>query len=160
MRHIIGIFTSAVVLSTASLLPTAVLAADQYTIDGAFDGCEREKFYALERGGILECEEYKYFYAYRPIVIAEGRKVVTINDKKVRAKLHNGNIAKTRIDGVFEGCEIGKLYPLENGLIFECQTYHYAYAYRPEVLIITVLGKRPVVMINGRKYEGNLLRRN
>ena len=77
---------------------------------------------------------------------------MTIDDRKVRAELHDGNVTKTRIDGKFDGCERGKLYPLENNLIFECNEHHYAYAHRPDVLIITVLGRRPVVIIDGRKY--------
>ena len=38
-----------------------------------------------------------------------------------------------QIDGTFDGCEHGKLYPLRGGGILECREYNYFYEYSPEV---------------------------
>lgn len=152
------LLTLAFVLSLA--LPAAALSLDEYTIDGTFDGCEYGKLYAIEGGGILECQEYNYFYEYRPRVIADGFDVVMIGDEKVSARLHRGHVYLTRVSDEFDGCDFGKIYNFDNGLIFECNTYSYSYSYRPEVTIFIIEGRQPIVFINGRKYEGTLYRRN
>ena len=151
------------ILLTILFYSWAVIATAQslgsYTIDGTFDGCNYKKFYPLVGGGILECQEYKYFYHYRPEVIAKGRNVLLIDDKKIRAYIHDGNITSTRVDGEFEGCDFDTLIPFTNGLIFECSTYSYSYSYMPEVKIFNFGGGQHKVMINNQMYDGRLYRR-
>ena len=55
-----------VVVALVLTLISSSDAADEYTIDGTFNGCTHGKLYALVGGGILECQEYNYFYEYRP----------------------------------------------------------------------------------------------
>jgi hypothetical protein len=144
----------------AVLLPwfTVAHAAQEYTVEDTFDGCDYGKLYALAGGGILECLEYQYFYDYRPRVIASGREVIIIGDNRVNAVLHNGSVHQTYISGEFNGCDFDKVYSMDNGLLFQCSTYSYTYSYRPEVKIFVVEGRTPSVHIGGEKYDGRLLR--
>ena len=41
--------------------------------------------------------------------------------------------ASTYVDGEFEGADFDKVVQLDNGMIFQFQTYYYTYAYRPPV---------------------------
>ena len=111
-------------------LSSPARAAEEYTISDEFDGCEHGKLFELDGGGILECQEYNYFYEYRPRVIASGREVVVIGDEKVEGYIHDGSVNSTQISGEFEGCDYDKMYALDNGLIFRCNTYSYSYSYR------------------------------
>jgi hypothetical protein len=140
-------------------LRNSVEAAEEYTISGAFNGCSYGKLYELEGGGILECREYNYFYEYRPSIIARGRNVIVIGDEKVEAYIHNGSVSDTKISDDFDGCEDGKVYNLDNGLIFQCKTNRYHYAYRPDVKIFFVEGQNPVILIDGETYDGEIFRR-
>ncbi|RJT36224.1 hypothetical protein D3227_21230 [Mesorhizobium waimense] len=135
-------------------------AAEQYTISGEFQGCEYGKLYELDGGGVLECQEYKYFYEYRPIVIASGREVIVIGNEKVSAYLHDGSVFTTHVADEFDGCDNDKIYKLDNGILFQCNTYHYHYAYRPEVKIFVIKGRTPIVFIDGEQYNGTLLKAN
>ena len=146
-----------------SLLVCLVIGLDKahagtYQISGNFNGCEYGKLYPLMGGGILECREYNYFYEYSPEVRSDGREVITIGDEKVDAYLHNGSIITTQVTDEFEGCDFDKRYEFLNGLIFVCSTYSYSYSYMPEVKIITIEGRLPVVFIDGEKYDGTLYR--
>ena len=141
-------------------LSSPVQAAEEYTISDEFDGCDYGKLYELDGGGILECQEYNYFYEYRPRVITSGREVIVIGDEKVSGYVHDGSVYTTNISDEFEGCEYDKMYRLDNGLLFQCRTYHYHYAYRPEVKIFVIEGRPPVVFIDGDKYDGTLFRTN
>lgn len=38
-----------------------------------------------------------------------------------------------QIEGEFEGCEYGKLYPIQGGGVLECLEYNYFYEYSPTV---------------------------
>ena len=40
------------------------------------------------------------------------------------------------ISDEFDGCEYGKLYELDGGLILECLEYNYFYEYRPRVVAV------------------------
>jgi hypothetical protein len=139
-------------------IPNDAFAVDEYRIAGTFDGCEYDKLYEIVGGGILECREYNYFYEFGPRVIADGRDVLLIGKEKVDATLHNGSVVTTHISDDFEGCDFDKVYRLDNGLLFECATYRYQYAYRPEVKIFVIEGRSPVVFIRGRQYNGTLYR--
>jgi len=130
-----------------------------YTIDGEFDGCDYEKKYPLVSGGVLECQEYNYFYEYSPDVRTDGREVILIGREKVRGVIRDGSVIRTKVKDTFEGCDYDKRIPLDNGLIFVCSTYGYTYAYRPDVMIIVVSGGLPEVYIKGKKYSGTLYRR-
>lgn len=61
------------------------------------------------------------------------------------------------MNGSFSGCEFNKMIALLNGLLFQCQTYHYHYAYSPEVMII-VRGRNYTVYIDGDGYNGTLFK--
>ena len=141
-------------------ISNSVRAAEEYTISDEFDGCEYGKLYELDGGGILECWEYNYFYEYRPRVIASGRDVIVIGDEKVNGYINDGSVYKTNISDDFEGCDFYRLYALDNGLLFQCHTYYYHYAYRPDVEIFVIKGRPPVILIDGDEYEGTLFRAN
>jgi hypothetical protein len=150
---------AAVLVAALVIIPIAPASAvSEYTIVEEFDGCEHGRIYPLEGGGVLECLEYRYFYAYRPTVVARGRDVLLIDDQQVSARLHNGGCRETRVDSDFEGCEFDKVIPLLNGLVFQCQEYHYHYEYAPEVMIVVIEGRAPTVIIAGRPYAGQLFR--
>ena len=148
------------VIAFYSALSNPVFAADEYTIDGTFNGCSHGRLYGLVGGGILECKEYNYFYEYRPRVIASGMEVIVIGDEKISARLHNGSVLKTNISDEFEGCDFDKTYRLDNGLIFECRTYSFSYSDRPEVTIFVIKGRSPVVFIEDEEYDGTLYKTN
>jgi len=44
-------------------------------------------------------------------------------------------VASTNATGELEGADIGKLVKLNNGMIFEFQSYDYFYEYQPEVIV-------------------------
>ncbi|MCW0234736.1 MAG: hypothetical protein OJJ21_14145 [Ferrovibrio sp.] len=145
-------------LVALGLTASAANAAERYQIEGTFDGCEFGKYYALLGGGILECQEYNYFYEFMPEVIASGLQVITIGKQRINGRLHKGSVIKTKVSDSFEGCEFDKTYRFDNGLIFKCMTYSYSYSYRPDVKIIVVEGTKPTVYINNQKYDGMLFR--
>ncbi len=139
------------------LLPA--YAVDQYQIDGEFDGCDYGKLYPLVGGGILECQSMELSLELSPRVIAEGRQVLMIGNERVEGYLHDGQVFRTKVSDEFEGCDYDKVYQLDNGLLFQCRTYHFHYAYRPDVRITVVDGRRPIVTIDGDDYRGELFRR-
>jgi hypothetical protein len=141
------------------LLIQQVCNAARYQIDGEFNGCEHGKVYPLLGGGILECQEYNYFYEYSPEVRTDGREVITIGSTKISGVIHDGSVIRTRVKDTFEGCDYDKRIELDNSLVFVCRTYRYSYAYRPEVLIVAISGRSPQVYIRGEKYNGVLYRR-
>jgi hypothetical protein len=69
-------------------------------------------------------------------------------------------ISMNIISDEFEGCDFNKIYRLDNGLLFECATFSYSYAYRPEVKIFLIEGRNPTVFIDGEEYDGILFRTN
>ena len=139
---------------------TAAHALEEYAISGSFDGCEYGKFYELVGGGVLECREYNYFYEYNPRVIADGRDVLFIGDERTIGFILDGGILYTQVSGEFDGCDYDKTYILDNGLLFVCRTYSYTYSYRPDVKIVIVKGRDPVVLIDDEEYDGDLYRSN
>jgi hypothetical protein len=44
-------------------------------------------------------------------------------------------VASTNASGELEGADFDKLVKLDNGMVFEFQTYDYFYAYRPDVIV-------------------------
>jgi hypothetical protein len=44
-------------------------------------------------------------------------------------------VASTNASGELEGADFDKLVRLDNGMVFEFQTYDYFYAYRPDVVV-------------------------
>ena len=89
-----------------------------YRIVGTFDGCEYGKLYELSAGGILECQQFRYFYAYSPMVRANGHRVVAIDNHDVNGYIHDGRVIRTNVSGEFEGCDYDKSYNFSNGYIF------------------------------------------
>jgi hypothetical protein len=136
-----------------------VSAADRTHIDGEFNGCDYDQMYALMDGRILVCQEYQYQYAYSPEVIILDESTVLIEKEEYSAATVKGRVFRTNVSDDFEGCEHGKQIALDNGLIFQCNTYHYHYAYRPKVEIFAIDGVGYQVNIHGKKYNGTLFRR-
>jgi hypothetical protein len=130
--------------------------AGTYKIDGEFNGCDYDKLYPIVGGGILECQEYKYFYVYSPQVRSDGKTVVTIGNKTVKATLHNGSFINTNVSGEFKGCNFNKRIRFQNGLTFVCSEYNYNYDYMPEVKILIISGRTPQVRIGNTVYQGTL----
>jgi hypothetical protein len=65
---------------------------------------------------------------------------------------------KTKVIGDFEGCEFDKIIAFDNDLVFQCRTYSYTYAYKPDVTIVT-RSSGYEVFIHGKKYSGTLYHR-
>tara|TARA_Y100001934_G_scaffold46897_1_gene56713 strand:+ start:357 stop:824 length:468 start_codon:yes stop_codon:yes gene_type:complete len=57
-----------------------------------------------------------------------------------------------QIDGDFDGCDYGKLYPISGGGILECREYNYFYEYAPEVRS----DGRDVITIGDEKVDAYL----
>lgn len=71
-----------------------------------------------------------------------------------------GVIIETSVNGTFNGCEYGRQIPLQDGLIFVCQGYQYAYAYDPDVLILKNVRNGDIkIIIDDDEYDGQLVRR-
>ena len=62
------------------------------------------------------------------------------------------NAGSYQINGEFNGCEHGKLYPLQGGGILECREYNYFYEYSPEVRS----DGREVITIGDEKVDAYL----
>jgi hypothetical protein len=139
------------ILVVLTLLSAPVLA-DTYTIEDEFDGCEHGKVYSLTNGQFFVCEEYQYFYEYRPRVIAVGNKVVVVGDEEVSGRIVDGEMYTTQIDGEWEGCDFDS-HKLTNGWILQCNSYFYEYAYMPSVEII-VVEDMLTVKVNGQIRDG------
>ena len=66
-------------------------------------------------------------------------------------------VAKTSVNGDFNGCEYSKRYKLSNGLVFECSEYSYSYGYSPTVYILQNINHGDLkVIIDNREYRGTL----
>ena len=124
-----------------------------YTIEDTFDGCEHGKFYPLTNGKYLRCDSYKYFYKYRPKVIADGNRVIAIDEREVRGTIVEGKTLLTNIDGEWEGCNFD-VHKLTNGMYLVCSSYFYEYAYMPSVEILVINGQVEAVLINGEAKDG------
>lgn len=93
------------------------------------------------------------------ILTAGVASTALANDLEELAKDGYGAVLRTRVEDTFEGCEYDKRIPLSNGLIFVCRTYHYHYAYRPEVLIMKHVQNGDLkVVIDDDEYAGTLIR--
>ena len=115
--------------------------------------------HGLTNGMILVCNQYQYSYSYRPKVIVLDASTVLIEGDRYSASITTGKLVETHVvSSEFDGCDYGKFISFDNGLIFECRTYHYHYAYRPSVLI-TFIGGSYSVAIDDEKYDGTLHRR-
>jgi hypothetical protein len=124
-----------------------------YTIEDTFDGCEHGKFYPLTNGKYLRCDSYKYFYKYRPKVIADGNRVIAIDEREVRGTIVEGQTLLTNIDGEWEGCNFD-VHKLTNGMYLVCSSYFYEYAYMPSVEILVINGQVEAVFINDEAKDG------
>ena len=126
---------------------------EMYTIEDTFDGCEHGKFYPLTNGKYLRCDSYKYFYKYRPKVIADGNRVIAIDEREVRGTIVEGQTLLTNIDGEWEGCNFD-VHKLTNGMYLVCSSYFYEYAYMPSVEILVINGQVEAVLINDEAKDG------
>ena len=145
------------IIVSALLVMGAVMAMPSmsatYTVEDEFDGCEHGKVYELTNGDYLRCDSYKYFYKYRPKVIAEGTRVYAVGGREVRGTIVSGRNIRTHISDEWEGCDWDSHY-LDNGMILQCSTYFYEYAYRPSVEIVVIDGSVQAVKINGQVRDG------
>ena len=126
------------------------------TVSDTFNGCDYDTPVPIDRGYIFICSEYSYHYAYRPefLVLVRGSQTKYVIDGEVfDGELYKGYPTITYVTGDFEGCDYDKIITFDNGLIFQCDEYHYHYAYHPKVMIV---GK--YVTIAGKKYRGTLYR--
>jgi hypothetical protein len=136
-----------------SFLTSMKVLSATYKIEDTFDGCEHGKYYPLTNGNYLRCDQYKYFYKYRPDVIADGNKVYAIDGREVRGTIVQGTTINTQINGEWEGCDFDT-HPLTNGYYLSCNSYFYEYAYMPRVEILVIDGDVKSVKINGDTKDG------
>ena len=138
------------------LLSSGWRVALKETVSDSFNGCNYDTPIIIDGGYIFMCGDYNYHYAYRPdfLVLKRNSQTKFVIDGEVFVgELFTGYPTITYVKGSFNGCEYDKYIPLENGLFFKCQTYHYHYAYHPKVIIV---GRH--VTIDGEKYDGTLYR--
>jgi hypothetical protein len=102
----------------------------------------------LTDGSIWEIQyEYEYMYEYYPSVIAcPSRGVLVVKDKKLTARLISGgpgatktNVIESYIESSFSGLNMGNIYRLSNGQIWE-QTEAWIWYWswsRPKVMLYT-----------------------
>lgn len=131
----------------------AVALAEIYTIEDEFDGCEQGKIYPLTNGQFMRCDSYKYFYKYRPKVVADGKRVIAVDERDVRGTILDGEKFSTQIDGEWEGCDFDT-HRLTNGMYLVCNSYFYEYAFMPTVDVIVIEGQVEAVLINGESKDG------
>lgn len=131
---------------------------ETYQIEDEFVGCEYGKIYPLVGNGLLECHDYNYSFDFFPIVRTNGKEVITIGRYKISGIILDGSILKTKVRDTLEGCDYDKKIYLENNFIFVCKTYSYSYSYKPDVTIVMITGRSPIVYIRGEKYDGNIYR--
>jgi hypothetical protein len=124
-----------------------------YTIEDEFDGCEYGKIYPLTNGKFMRCDSYKYFYRYRPKVVADGYKVLAVGERDVRGTILEGEKLITQIDGDWEGCDFDT-HRLSNGMYLVCSTYFYEYSFMPTVEAIVIDGVVEAVLIDGEIKDG------
>ncbi len=133
---------------------SSVAVGEIYTIEDEFDGCEHGKIYPLTNGKFMRCDGYNYFYKYRPKVIADGKKVIAIDERDVRGTILDAGVKfSTQIDGDWEGCDFD-VHRLTNGMYLVCSTYFYEYAFMPSVDVIIIDGQVEAVLINGESKDG------
>lgn len=131
----------------------AISLAEIYTIEDEFDGCEHGKIYPLTNGQFMRCDSYKYFYKYRPKVVADGKKVIAIDERDVRGTILDGERFSTQIDGEWEGCDFD-VHRLTNGMYLVCSSFFYEYSFMPTVEVIVIEGQVEAVLINGESKDG------
>ena len=119
-----------------------------YRIEDDFDGCDYDQYYPLTNGMFLRCDQYKYFYKYRPEVLADGNRVYSIDGREIRGTIVSGEKTNTQIDGDWEGCDFDT-HRLMNGYYLFCNSYFYEYAFMPSVEIIVIDGSPASIIING-----------
>jgi hypothetical protein len=147
------VFYKFLTIAALTLGFSSVGVAEIYTIEDEFDGCEHGKFYPLTNGKYLRCDSYKYFYKYRPKVIADGNRVIAIDEREVRGTIVEGQTLLTNIDGEWEGCDFD-VHKLTNGMYLVCSSYFYEYAYMPSVEILVINGQVEAVLIDGEAKDG------
>ena len=83
------------------------------------------------------------------------------SDLENAARSGYGAIEKTQVNGDYQGCDFNRQIPLMDGLIFQCMSYSYHYAFMPEVLILKhVTNGSLKVLIDGEEVTGTLYKTN
>lgn len=152
--------TSTLAESKNALEEEGWVVAARGTVSDDFEGCDYDRPVPLDEGFIFVCSEYSYHYAYRPdfYVMRQGASTkYLIDDEEFQGTLRRGTATKTYVVGEFEGCDFGRTIVFENGLGFECETYHYHYAFHPKAMIIQYEGSLHVT-IAGEAYSGIVVR--
>lgn len=83
--------------------------------------------------------------------------VALASDWEELAKEGYAVFEETKIEGEFNGCEYGKRYELDNGLVFVCREYNYSYDYYPDVYILkNVRSGALKVVVEDEEFDGDL----
>ena len=112
-----------------------------------FMGNDGEVF-RLADGSLWEVQyEYEYLYEYYPsVVICPAKGLLIVDDESLDVRALGGgdappkgagSLIESRIDGEFEGWDGETIFKLQNGQIWQQNSYayKYKYAYSPRVLI-------------------------
>lgn len=134
-------------------------------IAGAFYGFDSDAVFELESGSCWQQARYRYWYhyAYRPVaeVFDDGRGLqLRLQGRSESAFVHRIEpVIHAHIKGAFNGWQGNSIYELDNGQIWQQQTYayQYAYAYRPAVRIYPV-GATTVMDVDGYKADVKRIR--
>jgi hypothetical protein len=147
-----------------------------------FMGNNSEVF-KLANGTIGEVvAEYEFMYEYYPsVTVCPSRSMMIVEGKRLNIKIlaaaagspspntppstqsanSQPSVIESKIDDEFEGYEVGNIYKLRNGQIWE-QTggrYRYRYKYAPDVIIVN-RGGRYQMQVEGMEDWVTVMRLN
>jgi len=133
--------------------PPATSASIDSCIDGEFDGYAPDTVFLLCNGQVWVQtsgeSEYQYADGPRALIVASrgGYQLLVAGMSQTVTVVQATHVAKTCIDGVFEGWRGDTIIPLCNGQVWQqaTYTYEYHYAYRPQVLIYNLWGYHAMV---------------
>lgn len=110
-------------------------------IDGTFEGFNDEVLFKMKNGTYWIQAQYKYWYhyAYCPnatITKENGKFILTVAGKSIPIRKIT-DVVESRIDGEFKGWDGKSIYKLQNGQVWQQQTYKYEYKYAhiPEAIV-------------------------
>jgi len=88
------------------------------------------------------------FLAFLVVAIALSPLCHAISASDLRGLVGYTVVASTNASGELEGVDYDKLVKLDNGMVFEFQTYDYFYAYRPDVVVFA----KTVTLPTGKSF--------
>lgn len=111
-------------------------------IEDDFEGFDDEMLFQLTNGTFWLQDEYRYwyYYAYRPRVelVRDGGPIfLRVKGRVEKVRVRQISVIQSRIDGEFNGWHGDSVYTLQNGQVWQQDSYkyEYKYSYCPEVVV-------------------------